>query len=157
MVKKQVPEGFLKNYNWAYLWINSLKFYTVSFYCMQSWGPSKYIETKLQTTCFYLLLSFSKEQKEVSKQSSCPIFCIIFEKKYFSCYVLLIDQVSLPGCLSSWEIGKYVYCNCLLTRLWRHEFWSYSHLSNQAVFLTWPKSHDKNLTILRKKRALKVK
>ena len=67
MVKKQVPEGFLKNYNWAYLWINRLKFYTDGFYCMQSWGPSKYIETKLQTTCFYLILSFSKKQKEVWK------------------------------------------------------------------------------------------
>ena len=26
------PESFLKKRNWVYLWINSLKFYTVSFY-----------------------------------------------------------------------------------------------------------------------------
>ena len=38
-------------------WVNSLKFYTVCFYCMASWGLSKYIETKLQTTCFHLTLS----------------------------------------------------------------------------------------------------
>ena len=35
-----------------------LKFYTVYFYYMTSWGLSKYNETKLQTTCFYLILSF---------------------------------------------------------------------------------------------------
>ena len=32
--------------------------YTVCFYCMQSRGLSKYIETKLQITCFYLILGF---------------------------------------------------------------------------------------------------
>ena len=48
------PRPFLKNWKWAYLWINSLRFYTVSFYCMVSWGLSQYIGTKLQTTCFHL-------------------------------------------------------------------------------------------------------
>ena len=42
----------------ACLWINSLKFYTVCFYCMANRGLSKYIETKLQSTCFHLTLSF---------------------------------------------------------------------------------------------------
>ena len=31
------------------------------------------------------------------------------------------------------------------------------HLSNQAVFPTWPKSHDKKLNILRTERAFKMK
>ena len=39
---------------------NSVKFYTVCFYCMPSWGLSKYIENKLQTTFFYLVLGFFK-------------------------------------------------------------------------------------------------
>ena len=38
-----------------YLWINSLRFYIVCFYCMSSCVLSKYIETKLQTACFYLV------------------------------------------------------------------------------------------------------
>ena len=29
----------------------------------------------------------------------CLIFFIDFKEKYFSCYILLIDQVSLSGCL----------------------------------------------------------
>ena len=34
VAKKLFPESFLKNQNWVYLWIDSLKFYTVCFYCM---------------------------------------------------------------------------------------------------------------------------
>ena len=36
VVEKLVSDSFLKNKNWAYLWINCLKFYTVCFYCMPS-------------------------------------------------------------------------------------------------------------------------
>ena len=50
-----IPRLFLKTQNWAYLWINSLNFYLVCFYCMPSWTLSEYIETKLHTTCFYLI------------------------------------------------------------------------------------------------------
>ena len=43
---------FLKNQSWAYLWINIL--HTVCFYCMPNWLLSKYNETKLQNTSFYV-------------------------------------------------------------------------------------------------------
>ena len=46
MVENLVPDLFLKNKNLAYLWISSLKFHAVCFYCMASCGLSKYIETK---------------------------------------------------------------------------------------------------------------
>ena len=41
-------EGFIQ-------YINSLRFYSVCFYCIPSWGLLKHIETKLQTTFFYLI------------------------------------------------------------------------------------------------------
>ena len=31
--------------------------------------------------------------------SPCLIYCMIFEEKYFSCYILLTDQISLSGFL----------------------------------------------------------
>ena len=58
VVEKLLPDSFLKNWNWAYLWINNVKFYTICFYCVPSWRLSKHFETKLQTSCFYLILSF---------------------------------------------------------------------------------------------------
>ena len=49
-VEKLFPDSFPKTQNLAYLCIDSLKFYTVYFDCMPSWGLSKCIETKLETT-----------------------------------------------------------------------------------------------------------
>ena len=63
VVDKLFSYPFLKNQKSASSWIDSLKFYTVRFYCMAGWGLSKYIETKLQTICFYLILSFFKKNK----------------------------------------------------------------------------------------------
>ena len=100
--EKLVPDPFLKNENWTYLWINRRKFYTVCFYCMTSWGLSRYNETKLQTTCFHVNLSFFKKLKRGLELVSHD-----FGEKYFSCYILLIDQISLSGCLyfvGYWEI-----------------------------------------------------
>ena len=54
-VEKLFPEPFPNNQNWAYLSINSLKFCTACFDCSPGWGLLKYIKTKLQTTCFYLM------------------------------------------------------------------------------------------------------
>ena len=45
---------------------------------------------------------------------------MILQVKYFSCYILLTDQISLSP-FTSWDIGQYAYCNCLLTRLWRYK------------------------------------
>ena len=53
-----------------YLWIISLRFYTVSFYCMASWVLSKYIETKLQTTCFHLILSFNNNNNNNNRSGT---------------------------------------------------------------------------------------
>ena len=57
--------------------------------------------------------------------------------------------------LNSWDIGQYVYCNCLLTRLWRHRFWNYPYLSNQAVFSTCAKSQHKKINIIGTKSFLR--
>ena len=44
-------DPFLKNYNWAYLWINSLKFYTVLMWRpYTNRGLLKYNKTMLRAT-----------------------------------------------------------------------------------------------------------
>ena len=44
------PDPFLKNKNWAYIWINKVLYSLFLLYAKLG----TYIETKLQTTCFYL-------------------------------------------------------------------------------------------------------
>ena len=41
------PRPFSEKLKLSDLWINSVNFYTVCFYCMPSWGLSKYIEPKV--------------------------------------------------------------------------------------------------------------
>ena len=58
MAEKLFPDHFLKSPNSAQIYINSLKFYTVCFYIMLSYGLLKCIEARPQPTCF-LSQSFS--------------------------------------------------------------------------------------------------
>ena len=66
-----------------------------------SQGLPKYIKTKVETICFYLILTFLEKQKKRPRISPPVSFCMIFEDYY------LID-------FTSWGIWQYVYCNCLL-------------------------------------------
>ena len=67
-------DSFLKNRNWAYLWINSLR-------------------------SFILFVFIVCQFEGYRNMSPCLIFCLIFEEKYFSRYALLTDHISLCGCL----------------------------------------------------------
>ena len=40
---------------------------------------------------------------------------------------------------------QFVYCNCVFSRLWRHEFWNLPQLSYQAVLVHNQKSQGKTL------------
>ena len=153
---KLVLDPFLKSQNWAYLHTNSLKFYTASFYCMSSWGLLQYIETKLHATCIYFIWSFLEKR---GLQLVClSHFLNDFLKTIY--YLVVFYCLTKFHCLvafTSWDIGQYVNCDCLLTRMWRQKFWNYSYLFNQAIFSTWTKSHDKKLDILRTESAFKMK
>ena len=53
----------------------------LQFYSMTSWTLSKYIETELQNTCFYLLESFLKNKAGASLPA---LFCAwVLEKNIF--------------------------------------------------------------------------
>ena len=48
-----------------------------------------------------------------------------FSRKMF----LILFSINWPNFLVrvsfiSWDIGQYMYCNCLFPRLWRHKFWN---------------------------------
>ena len=54
---------------------------------------------------------------------SLPHFVHDFWRKIF----VTLYSISWPNFIAwfpSWDIGQNLYCNCLLTRLWRHKFWN---------------------------------
>ena len=124
------------------LWINNLKIYTVRFDCMLSWGLSNYIETKLQTTCFYLVKKLFFKKKNKTKRvwnSSLPnsLFSVWSLKNNISLVVFFawpnfIAWFTFPA----WD--NWQWAMCLLIRL-RFEKLSFS--SN--CFFTWPKSQER--------------
>ena len=52
-------------------------------------------------------------------------FSVWFLMKNIS--VVIFYYLTKFHCLAaftSWDIGQYVYCNCLLSTLWHHKFWN---------------------------------
>ena len=85
-----------------------------------------------------------------------------FEEKYFSGYILLTGQFSLPACLYFNEIlGKYMHCNYLLPSQLLHKFSMINFRINlpflSSRFSTQPKVKTKMLNISRTKRAFDIK
>ena len=119
LVEKLFPDPFLKNQNCAYTWINSLKFCTVLFHCMPSWG-------------------LIKDKKDL-ELVSLPQFLHNFWKKKLSCLFYELTKFHRLVAFTLWDIWPYVYCNCLLTRLWRNKFWNQYFLSYQAVIFCMSK------------------
>ena len=56
-------------------------------------------------------------QKRVWGEFLHHILLMIVKEKYFSCYILLTDQISLSDCLYFLRYWAIYYCNCFLTRL----------------------------------------
>ena len=92
MLKKLVSEPFLKNLNWACLWINSLKFYIVCFYL---YAKLRAIDIYWNYATNHLLLPKIK----LMELASLSHFLYSFWGKLFLLLFLLIDHVSLSGCL----------------------------------------------------------
>ena len=94
VVEKLSPDTFLKNQHWAYLWINILKFYIFCFYCFQSWGLSKVIEIKLQTTWFYLI---NKKKTKKKQRGLELVFLPHFLHNFWRKIFLLLYSITWPN------------------------------------------------------------
>ena len=81
---------------------------------------------------------------------------MIFQQKCSSCYILSTDQISLPGCLYFLRYWTICVLQLFVIQVVTSWILKLALPSNRAIFSTWPKSHDKNLNILRTKRAFKV-
>ena len=82
-----------KNQNRAYLWINILKLY-IYIFCFD-FSASRGTSLPASFSAWFL-----------NKNVSPHIFIYLTKSQYLVAF-------------TSWDIGQYVYCNSLLTRLWR--------------------------------------
>ena len=73
--------------------IDGLKFYTCCFYFMPNWRLFKYIDVKLQTFCFCLILSLKKKKKGGLELFSLSHFLHDFWRKTF----ILLCFINCPN------------------------------------------------------------
>ena len=122
MVEKLFPGHFLKIQNWAYFWINILKFYLFVLTVCQAEDYRKWLKLNCRPFAFTSYKTFLKSKKR--SENSLPVsFSAWFLKKNIS--VVIFYYLTKFQCLvafTSWDIGQIVYCNCLLTRLRRQNF-----------------------------------
>ena len=109
VVEKVFLNHFLKNQNWAYLWINILKCSTVCFYWMRVESYRKILKLSCRPLAFTSYKAFLKKRPAFFL----PHFLYDFWRKMFfllySIFLVLLREILVKMCI-----------NCLLTRLWRH-------------------------------------
>ena len=121
IVRNLAPDPFTKNQNWAYPWINSLKFYAICFYFMPKWRSTQVLK------CRPLVLTLSP----------CLIFGKIFGEKYFSRYILLTDPISLHDCQSQEMLVNK--CSVIICLPVCEVIISKINLNFSSRFPAWPK------------------
>ena len=116
--------------------------------------PSAWYTTKKLFRLLIQIYSLFLVFRKGSGNSFSTIFCVwFFKKKCFSCYILLTQQIALSDFLYFlwyWAICVLEWFLSQVVTLWilKLTLFFYSH-----HFSTWRKSQDKNLNILRMKRA----
>ena len=91
-IEETIPRPFSKNQNWAYLWINILKFFFLLF------GKLRTFESDWNYAADHLLLLHIKLFQKVKRGLDLvffPHFLHDFWRKYFCCYILLPGQISM--------------------------------------------------------------
>ena len=77
----------------------SKSFIQFAFIVCQVEGYRNTLKLSCEPLLFTSYQTFQKNIKRSGTSLPCFVFCIIFEERYFPCYILLIDQVSFSGCL----------------------------------------------------------
>ena len=82
LVDKLFPDPFQKNQNWAYLWINIVKFYMFFFFVCQAEDYRKWLKLSCRPLAFPSYKAFLKNNKRCGI-SPLPHFLYDFWRKMF--------------------------------------------------------------------------
>ena len=124
VVDQLVPDPFLKNQNWAYLWINHVKFYTVGFQLLVFEDDQNILRLRCWPLAFTSYKTFLKKRKRSGTSLPALYSAWFFKKNLFQLIFCQLTRFHYFVAFSSWDIGQYVYCNCLFPGFWCHKFWN---------------------------------
>ena len=123
MLKKLVPDHFLKNQN-----ITLLYSCFFAFVVCQVKGYRNILKLSCRPLAFTSYKVFLKDKEKRSGTNLPASLSAWFLNENIS--LTIVHQLIKFLCLVSltWrDLGHYVYCSCLLTRLWHHKFWNFEN------------------------------
>ena len=84
----------------------------------------KWLKLRCSLFTFISNKAFLKTKKR-SRTSLPALFSALYLKKNRSVIIFYyLTKFQCLVALTSWDIGQCMYCNCLLTRLWRQKIWN---------------------------------
>ena len=111
-----MQDPFLCNQSWAFLWTNCLRFSTVYLYCMLSWG--RYLEILKPSSrplAFTSYEAFLKNKKRSGTSITASFSAWLLDKNISLIIFYYLTKFHYLVAFTSWDIGQYVYGDCLLT------------------------------------------
>ena len=116
MVEKLLQDPFLWNQNWVFLWTNGLRFSTVYLYCMPSWGRYLAIlKPSSRPLAFTTYEAFLKNKKRSGTSMTASFSAWLLKKNISLIVFYYLTKFHYLAAFTSWDIGQYVYGDCLLT------------------------------------------
>ena len=119
------PRPFFKKIKSENIFGSIVKSFTqFIFIVRQVGGYRNILKLSCRALAFTLIKLFLKTKKR-SETILSASFCTWFLKK--NIFLVIFHWLAKFLCLAafaSWDIEQYIYCNCLLIRLWHHKFWN---------------------------------
>ena len=112
MIEKLFPEPFLKNQNWAYLWINILKFDIFYSYFCQVDDYRRWLKLSCRPLAFTSNKAFLKNKKRSGTSLHASLSAWFWKKNISVVIFYYLTKFQCLVVFASWYIGQYVYCNC---------------------------------------------
>ena len=114
-MERLLPDPILKNQNWAYVWVNVLKFHTACFYGMPNWGLSEHIETKQ-----YHFLKDCNEN---------------LQKMHF--FLDNLTTITQEGSMETWQMTQSTFSALTVCNIYFY-IWIHFHLNSKFIFMWSP-------------------
>ena len=123
-VEMLFPDPFPKIQHWVYLWINSLKFMQAVFIVSQVEDYQNILKLSFRPLGFTSYKDFLKNKKRSGTNLSASFSAWLLKKNISLVIFYYLTKIHCLVAFTLSDIAQYVYCNCLLIRLWRHKFWN---------------------------------
>ena len=121
---------------------SKLSIYLVSIVC-QVEDYQNILKLSSRPLTFTSFEVFVKSKKRSGTSFPASFSAWLLRKNIFLVTFYYLIKFHCLVAFTLWDIAQYVYCNCLLTRLWRHKFLklTLSFLSSRFFFIVKTSGH----------------